>query len=258
MTIHERAVYATQPVALQQQINELFKDVDSSAGEGQVIAVVVPASNLLRGGPVSAAVFKALTHLDFETVIVVAPSNTGVFQRLTICSVNTYPTPLGDVTVNDQVRNELCDEDDDIFLDDTGHYQAAGADVQLPFLQTLNDAFRVVPIVMGEETPALCKELGQAVAEVMYNRRMLVVACADILGATEESLAQFRTYLETLDIPRLMNLLNGDSIKVNGKGAVLVAAIAALQRRADSARVLHLALPADGAPGYMGAILYRK
>ena len=45
--------------------------------------------------------------------------STGDFGRLSICQADTYRTPLGDVTVNDKLRHELCDEDDDIFNEAT-------------------------------------------------------------------------------------------------------------------------------------------
>ena len=258
MAISERAVYATQPHPLRNQIVDLYKHAEPVHVDGEVMAIIVPDTNLLSGGRVAAEVYKVLEGRRYDTVVLIAPSHEGPFRRINVCSLDTYRTPLGELAVNDRLRNELCDEDDDIFLDDTGHFHTEGVDVQLPFLQViLEQGFDIVPVVMGEETPEFCRELGQAVGEIMYGRRTLVVASADVVEATEEAMARFREHFEQADVSRLMALLNSDAMRVEGKGPLLVALIAALHRRADQVRVLSLEPPTAGRPGYVGAVLSR-
>lgn len=257
MSIPDRAVYATQPHPLRRQIANLLQDAEPLSIEGDIYAMVVPDTNLLQSGKVAADLYKTLEGRQYDTVILIAPSHEGRFRRLNICSVDTYHTPLGELPVNDRMRHELCDEDDDIFLDDSGHFHTEGIDVQLPYLQHVLDAFDIVPIVMGDESPDLCRELGHAVGEVMYNQKALIVASADILEATEDTLNEFKTLLEKGDVSRLMTLLNSERVRMEGIGAVLVALIAATHRRANRVRVTHLDLPHNGKPGAMGAFFWR-
>lgn len=257
MIAQEPEVYPTQPKPLRQHVTQLLNQARTEAIDGEILALIVPDTNELRSGPVAAEVYKLLQDRAYDTIILISPSHTGPFGRLHICSVDTYRSPLGDVPVNDRMRNELCDEDDDIFLDDEGHFQVEGVDVQLPFLQTLLAEFDIVPIVMGDETPALCRELGHAVGEVMYNRRTLVVASMDLIEASAEMLDAFTTHVEALDIDRLMALMNSNKIEALGHGALLVALIAAKHRRGSRARVLQLEAPADEAPGFAGIAVWR-
>jgi AmmeMemoRadiSam system protein B len=254
---HPRAVYATQPGPLQNQIAGLLTRANGTSLDGEVCAIIVPDDNKLDGGTVAAGVYKALEGQRFDTVILIAPSHTEAFRRITICELNTSQTPLGVVQVNDALRNELCDEDDDIFLDDEGHYHPAGVDVQLPFLQSILDAFDIVPIVMGEESPSFCKELGHALGEVAYNRRTLIVACANVLEASEEDLASFKSSFEAGNVSRLMMLLNSETVRMQGKGAVLVALIAAMHRYSVVPRILDIQPPNGDHSGYIGAVLCR-
>lgn len=225
--------------------------------EGEVLALVVPDSNLLSGGRAAARVFKSVEGRHYDTVILIAPSHAGAFQRINVCSLDSYRTPLGELAVNDAIRNELCDEDDDIYLGDAGHFHTEGIDVQLPYLQMLLQEFDVVPVVMGDESPDFCRELGNAVGEVMYNRRTLVVASADILEAEPGALDRLREHFEAGDVSRLMALLNGDQMRIEGKGPLLVALIAALHRRADRIRLIDLVPPQGDTPGVFGAVLSR-
>jgi AmmeMemoRadiSam system protein B len=258
MSPSESVVYATQPSPLRHQINALLERDSAEPIDGEILGVVVPGTNRIRGGSVAASVYGTLRGRSYDTVILVAPSHTGAFSRMNICSVDSYRTPLGDLRVNDAVRNELCDEDDDIYLDDRGHYHVEGIDVQLPYLQTVLDTFDIVPIIMGDESPEFCRELGAAIGEVMYNRKTLLVTTADVLEASDEALDQFQDAFNARDVSSLMSMLNGEKLRVAGKGPLLVALIAALHRRATHARILRREAPLNGGPGFVGAVLYRQ
>jgi AmmeMemoRadiSam system protein B len=193
-----------------------------------------------------------------DTVVLVEPNHEGTFDRLTLCRADAYPSPLGDVPVNDPFRNELCDEDDDIFLDDRGHYHEEGTRVQLPFLQrVLEGPFSIVPIVMGDESPALCRELGAAVGEVMYAKRAVVVASAELLALEGDALGRFTEALEAFNVSELMHLLGSETVRVEGVGPVLVAVIAAQHRGANRARLLRVVPPDGGRPGAFACALWR-
>lgn len=259
MTLADRSVYSTQPVPLTQEVEALLHDAHPDPIEGELLALIVPDSNLKSGGPVTAEAYKLLEDRDLDIVIVVAPSHDGTFNRLAICKVDQYRTPLGTVPVNDAVRNELCDEDDDIFIDDRGHYHTEGVDVQLPFLQQmLGEDFSVVPIVMGSETPALCRELGQAIGEVMYGHRALVIASADLLRIEGDAMERFEAALESFDTTTLLHLLGSEQIKVEGMGAVIAAVLAAQRRRANRAKVLRCIEPEGGEIGALACALWRE
>ena len=258
MPVSERAVYATQPSPLRNQINTLLGNANQPNVDGEILCVLVPDTNRVMGGDVAAEVYNSIRGRAYDTVILVAPSHTGAFGRMNICSVDSYRTPLGELRVNDAVRNELCDEDDDIYLDDQGHYHIEGIDVQLPYLQTVLQDFDIVPIVMGDESPEFCRELGAAIGEVMYNRRTLLVATVDVLEASDEALDRLQQAFSDRDVSSLMALLNSEAVRVEGKGPLLVALIAALHRRATNAQILRKRSPQNGSPGFVGAVIYRQ
>ena len=259
MSLATRAVYPTQPTQLRAHLDALLAGAaDTDLDADALVGLVVPDSNRASGGEAAALAYRLLQGTELDTVLVISPSHTGEFGRLSICQTNTYHTPLGAVTVNDHLRNELCDEDDDIFLDDTGHYHTEGADVQLPFLQTVLDGdFDAVPIVMGEESPAFCRELGAAVGEVMYSKRALVIGSCDLVEGDDEGFERFREAIETFNESELMHLLGSETVRVEGMGALITTLIASKARGATTARILALTPPTDGAPGAL-AVAFTK
>ena len=261
MSLATRAVYPTQPAPLRRHLDALL-GAAPAAPEGleaaDVVGLVVPDSNRVSGGDVAARAYGLLRGADLQTALVISPSHSGAFGRLSICQTDAYHTPLGDVPVNDHLRNELCDEDDDIFLDDTGHYHTEGADVQIPFLQrALGGGFDVVPIVMGEENPAFCRELGHAVGEVMYAKRAVVVGSCDLLEADAEGLEALRAAIEGFAVGDLMHLLGSEAVRVEGMGALITTLIASTERGATRATVLALEAPSDDAPGALACVFWK-
>jgi len=254
-----RPVFATQATPLQRQLSSLFAGAEARPSETKVLAVVVPDSNLASGGKTAANVYQSLDQSSYDTVVIISAARVESNKEISICSLDEYVSPLGAVSIDDTLRNELCDEDDDIFLDDSGHFQGRGVDVQLPFLQSKLESFSIIPIVMGVESPEYCEELGHAIGEIMFNRSVLVVVCAELLEAGERELAAFRSGLESFDVDGLMTLMNReDGLRVRGKGPLLVAMIATRYRRADGFHILNLDKPQDGHPGYIGALIARK
>lgn len=258
LTEPELRVYPTQPRPLQVQITSNLNAASPPSVEGEITALVVPASNRLRGGAAAATAFALLKGRHYDTVILVGPSHGGHTPRINICSVSTYHSPLGEVAVNDKVRHELCDEDDDIFVSDEGHFHTEGIDVQVPYLQTVLGDFDIVPVVMGNESPEFCRELGHAIGEVMYNRRALVVAAADVVAASAEYFAAFCERFEAQDVSGLMAMLNSGRVEVEGKGALLVAMLAGAHRMVSGAQLLAAEAPQEEQMGAFSGVIYRK
>ncbi len=260
MSLATRAVYPSQPAPLRQHLDALLAGApaDPDLPADALVGLVVPDSNRASGGDAAAAAYRLLRGAELDTVLVVSPSHNGAFGRLSICQTDAYHTPLGAVPINDHLRNELCDEDDDIFLDDTGHYHTEGADVQFPFLQTaLAGDFDAVPIVMGEESPAFCRELGAAVGEVMYGKRALLIGSCDLVGGDADGFERLRQAIEGFDESELMHLLGSETVRVEGMGALITTLIASRARGATQARVLALSPPEDGAPGTLAVAFWK-
>ncbi len=260
MSLATRAVYPTQPAPLRQLINGLLADarLADDIPADAVVGLIVPDSNRTTGGHAAAQAFGLLRDRDIDTAIVISPSHNGEFGRLSICQTDRYHTTLGDITVNDHLRNELCDEDDDIFLDDTGHYHTEGADVQLPFLTcVLGEGFDTVPIVMGEESPAFCRELGNAVGEVMYGKRAVVVGSCDLKEGDADGFERLTAGIEAFKASDLMHLMGSEAVRVEGMGALITTLLASQTRGATAARVLALEPPTGDAPGTLAAVLWK-
>lgn len=248
-------IVANDATRYTEYVSELMRSVKAVDLRGTAVAVVVPASTSACAGEVAARVYKSIGKGRFDNVICIAAGTKAAAGRINIWSERTYRSRFGEVEVNDRLRNELCDEDDDIYVSDAGHFDDDGIGAQLPFLSETLGAFSAVPMVMGAESPEFCRELGNAVAEIMYNQKTLVVAVVDVLGGSEEAVGLFKRHMEQGDVSRMMGLVASEELKLRGGGALIAAMIAAQSHGVSAATLVDLRLPNNGQPGCVGAIL---
>jgi MEMO1 family protein len=235
-----QAVYASDEATLRSQIESALRTAPRDIPAAPPIGLLVPDSNDITNSDIAATAFATLEGNDYSTVIVVSGTHQEPFGRITICTPDQIESPLGEVSIDVEMREELCDEDDDIFIDDEGHFKdSGGATVQVPFLQSTLTDFDVLPIVMGDESLPFCRELGTAIGEVIFNRRALIVASMTIRHATVEALTELNTAISALDVNAVASILaRTDEITVSGAGPLLVMLLAAKHRRAHESFVI--------------------
>jgi hypothetical protein len=222
---------------------------------GEVVVLVVPRSG--GADALAARVFKAAEGAAFRSVIVMASARKEMDGRIHLSRRESYPSAVGSIPVDLKSVDELCDEDDDIYADDRGLYTDDGIGDQLPWLRAALGEFALVPVVMGDESPDYCRELGAAVGEVMYNQPTLLVACVDVLEASAGELKAFGDALAANDVGALMRAVMSERIRLDGSGPLLAALLAADRRGARRVTVLELTAPAGAAPGRLGALVTR-
>lgn len=160
---------------------------------GQVRGLVVPHAGLPVSGKVAGVAYASLCEASYDIVVIMAPSHQARYPGLLVPRATAYTTPLGAVPIDRQVLQLLEQAlPMRVVADDTEH----AVEVQLPFLQTiLRQPFTVVPLVFGQQSPALCRQLCMGVQAVLSptsqfgQRRVLLIASTD--------LSHFRSLAET-------------------------------------------------------------
>jgi AmmeMemoRadiSam system protein B len=107
-----------------------------------------------------------------------------------------FETPLGNVQVNDYLRNEFCDEDDDFFIYDEAFSEDMSLFQHLMMLQCVSDDFEAVSIKIADENHSIIKELAHVLEEVLAARSSLLIFCCDLEGNRKKEFAQVKKMLE--------------------------------------------------------------
>lgn len=174
-------LYPADPDILLSEIDLALKEAEASTKSevpGHIKTLLVPHDNYRYVLPALAHAYRHPKAGTYTLVVFIAPS-VDRFNRIAISGFSFFQTPLGKVELSDPVRNEFFDQDDDFFISEEGYPKGSSIEIQLPLLQqTLGKVkpFKIVPLLVGSQTPDLCNELVGALSELLQYNNVLLVA----------------------------------------------------------------------------------
>ncbi len=168
--------YPDDPVLLQQQIDQLLA-TDTAATEPPK-ALIVPHAGYIYSGPVAASAYAQLAPVRhrIRRVVLLGPAHRVAFNGLAASSAGYFETPLGVVPV-DQVAQEKILMLPQVHVRDDAHAQEHSLEVQLPFLQTVLDQFKLIPLVVGD---ASHEEVAEVLEALWDGDETLIVISSDL------------------------------------------------------------------------------
>jgi AmmeMemoRadiSam system protein B len=170
--------YPASPEALQREVSDYIECAPALDLPGDVVGLVAPHAGYFFSGHVAGAGYRQVQDKGYDTVALVGPDHRGIsFGALAFADFDAWHTPLGDVPVDRGLVSAL---DKRLPLRHIGRDSEHSLEVQLPFLQTAVPDFKLVPILMGDPSPAACRQLGLALADVLRDRQALLVASTDL------------------------------------------------------------------------------
>jgi AmmeMemoRadiSam system protein B len=172
-------------------------------------------------------VYSRLEMANYDTVVVVESYEEKLDKKLPMASNSFYKTSLGQVQVDDYLRNELCDEDDDFFIHDEAFGQDISLFQQLMFLQVLSDNFEALSVQIADKDPAIIKELAYVLEEVLASRNSLLIFCCELDNDRQQEFEKVLEILEADNKSGLMNYLNSGESHIKGTTAFIAGIIVA-------------------------------
>lgn len=221
---------------------------------GEVVGVMAPHAGHIYSGAVAGYAFAAVRDLQPELVAVISPMHYPYTQGLLTTAHLAYQTPLGRILV-DQTALQALDRElaTEVRLGLTAirNDPEHSLEIELPFLQrALSREFKLLPIMVREQSGRISQALGKALARVLAGRPALLVASTDLSHFYQQKQA------EALDSFMLKQVAAFDPAGVvkaeeQGKGfacgcyALAAVLWAAKDLGADCVQVLHHATSGD-------------
>jgi AmmeMemoRadiSam system protein B len=138
-------------------------------------ALIVPHSAYAYSGPVAASAY-ALVRGPIRRVVLLGTAHRYQGPGLAAHSADCFATPLGNVPLDHEAIASLRGLPQVRVLDDA-HEGEHSLEVHLPFLQLLLRKFKIVPLVVGEATPA---EVAQVLERLWGGPETIVVVSSDL------------------------------------------------------------------------------
>jgi AmmeMemoRadiSam system protein B/AmmeMemoRadiSam system protein A len=226
------------------------------------IALIVPHAGYVFSGQIAADAYRQAQPFTYETIVVLGANHTEAgFDGIALFRGRGFRTPLGIAAIHRPLAAALKEADPEVAWYDSVHKQEHAIEVQLPFIQRLFPAARILPIVVGTSDSARLERLGTTLARLLEGQQALIVASSDLShypsaaaarvidGVTLEALAT----LDPSAVRAALAAAPGTAPEVMtgacGEGPILVALAAARALGATRARVVSYANSADSPAG---------
>jgi hypothetical protein len=134
----------------------------------------------MYSGPVAAHAYRLLHRRTFDVIVLVGPSHFVAFDGVAIYRTGGFQTPFGIAPVDEQCAVDIMKAAPIVRVHDAAHAREHSLEMQLPFVQRLAPATPIVPLVMGFQSAATARALGDALGTVLAGRRALLVASTDL------------------------------------------------------------------------------
>ncbi len=170
--------YPNDESALQTLVNSFLKAIPPSNNNEAPKAIIAPHAGYIYSGAIAANVYAQLQPVSqrIKQVMLLGPSHREPLQGLATSSATYFSTPLGNVALN-KTLIEKVQQFSQVTLFDKAHAAEHSLEVQLPFLQTIFNDFKLVPLVVGNATSLQVCEILNSLWE---EKETLIVVSSDL------------------------------------------------------------------------------
>jgi AmmeMemoRadiSam system protein B len=267
--------YPGDPERLAAEVDEYLDAAHVAADVPAPRAIVAPHAGLRYSGPVAAYAYKAARAAGCRAIVLVGPSHFIPFRGVSIWPSGEWETPLGRVTVDEELAAAIAAESREIGERPDAHGREHSLEMQMPFIAHLLPGVPIVPLVMGYQTREAAFALGDAIARAVAGRdaedgdtaHVLLVASSDLSHYEDARTAAkmdsvIVSHVEALEPIALMDALELEPRHACGGGPMVAVLHAARRLGARQSRVLRYADSGDvsgdktSVVGYMAAAIW--
>ena len=250
---------------LQRTIDGYLVEAAAANPANPPVGLIAPHAGYAYSGRVAAHAYKQVAGSQADLVVVISPVHRASVGRYAVTEFSHYETPLGEVAVDDEMVQRLGRE---LTINRVGYDGEHALEIQLPFLQRVLPGFSLLPVMMGAQDMASCRDLARAIAKVLGETKALLVASTDLahvashqraLSSDQVFLQDFRAY----DVEALGRHLASGETAACGGGPVITVMLVARELGADQAQILQHATSFDVTGdesyvvGYAAGMLFR-
>jgi len=264
--------YPSAREGLSRQIQDLLKpdfSQEEERAEADCLACMVPHAGYIYSGSVAAQTLSRIKIKD--KIILLGPNHTGYGAQFSIVKEGAWQTPLGEVPIDSELAENILKECKYLEEDSLAHAHEHSLEVELPFLQYINEKIKIVPIAFFPDEINILQEIGRSIATVIKKLNLqsstLLVASSDMTHYEPQAQAQekdnqaIQAILE-LDEKSLLKKIRELEISMCGYVPVAVMLVAAKELGAKKARLVKYMTSGDvtqdtsSVVGYAGVIVY--
>ena len=259
--------YPAEKEKLENDISLLLNVAKPEKSFNKIFGIVSPHAGYVYSGKTAAYVYNLLKDKSYKTVIVISPSHAEYFPGISIYDGDGYETPFGIVEIDNEMTDKIIENSKIIFRGVQGHRREHALEVQIPFLQSVLKDFKIVPIVMGDQSKIFVDHLAEKISKVV-DEETLVVASSDMSHFYDSSEANrpdsvVEKRINDFNFEQLLKDLDDHECEACGGGPIAAMMKAASLKNINKSMVINRSDSGDitgdksEVVGYLSAVVYQ-
>ncbi|MGE5096062.1 MAG: AmmeMemoRadiSam system protein B [Betaproteobacteria bacterium] len=171
--------YPGEPSALASEVASYLADAGPAPARARAPkAIIAPHAGYVYSGPIAATIYARLEPLRgrVRRVVLAGPAHRVYVDGVAIPSVGAFDSPLGPVPLDQEAIGTLRSLPF-AEVSDRAHAMEHSLEVHLPFLQSVLGDFSLVPVVVGDASPA---QMAQLFDLLWGGEETLIVVSSDL------------------------------------------------------------------------------
>jgi len=181
-------------------ISDISRKIDPITKAVPPKAIVVPHAGYIYSGQTAAVAYSRLAawRNTIKRVILLGPVHRVPVRGLALPDADTFATPLGEVELDKAAMTSIAGMKQ-VVVNSLAHAQEHSLEVQLPFLQSVLGDFKLVPLAIGDASPA---EVAEVLNVLWGGPETIIVVSSDLSHYLPYAMA------EAVDQSTVQDILN--------------------------------------------------
>lgn len=170
--------YPAQKSILQSDVATLLAEAGAHTDIATPKAMIVPHAGYIYSGPTAAVAYASLAASahKIKRVVLLGPVHRVPVRGLALPGVQAFATPIGEVSLDMDAIASIANMPQ-VVTSPQAHALEHSLEVQLPFLQAVLPDFKLVPLAVGDATPA---EVAVVLEKLWGGEETLIVISSDL------------------------------------------------------------------------------
>lgn len=225
--MHAGTFYPRFADQIRRQIDNWLSGVDAPESKDRNLGLILPHAGYMYSGQCSALGMQSISNENIDTFIILHPCHSGNHFDFSLSPYLSYVNPLGTLELDSDLYQKLSPEGDQN-ISISYHQKEHSMEIQLPIINYFFPNARILPIMLGNQIPAVSHRLANLLYDLILKspQRIVVLCSTDLSHYHQAARAEIMDshlidLIQALEPEKLWSAINEDSCEACGIGGIM-------------------------------------
>ncbi len=178
-------------------------------------------------------IYRQFQDTDYDVAVIVEQDRFESFRKIPVLPGNSVSTEFGTLRMEERLRDDFCDEEDDFFIREKADFSQLGFFDHVSMLQLVQKDIEVIGLQLLDDSPPIVQELTYVLKEILPFKNAIAIFCCELPARHMETFQMLQQLIREGNDTRLLNLIYGGDSDISGAGIFLAGLMTARDRERE-------------------------